>query len=221
MGSKIRLLLVDDHAILREGMCAFLATRPDVEVVGEAEDGNQAVEQARLLQPDVILMDLSMPGKNGMEAILEIMAENPQARILVLTSFSEDENVSRAIQAGALGYLMKDSTSGELIQAIHSVYQGEISMKPDVVNKMVRGFRHKQKTTLTPEPLTEREKTVLALIGDGKSNLEISRELCLSEYTVRTHVRNLLGKLHMQNRTQAALYAVKEGLVKPAEGEMY
>jgi two-component system, NarL family, response regulator LiaR len=206
MTEKIRLLIVDDHAILREGMRAFLSTLADVELVGEAADGNAAVSQARLLQPDVILMDLVMPGKGGIEAIREIIAENPASRILVLTSFTEDDKVSQAIAAGAMGYLLKDSDSRQLLQSIRDVYHGEIAIQPRVMHTLVKGMRSAPPQA---EALTEREKEVLGLIAQGLSNLEIARRLDLSEWTVRTHVRNLLGKLHLENRTQAALYALK------------
>jgi two-component system, NarL family, response regulator LiaR len=209
MADKIRLLIVDDHAILREGMRAFISTLEEIELVGEAGDGDAAVSQARLLQPDVILMDLVMPGKNGIEAIREITAENPAACILVLTSFTEDDKVSQAIAAGAMGYLLKDSDSRQLLQAIQTVHRGEIAIQPRVMHTLVKGMRSPVPQAV--EPLTEREEEVLGLIAEGLSNLEIARRLGLSEWTVRTHVRNLLGKLHLENRTQAALYAVKEG----------
>jgi two-component system, NarL family, response regulator LiaR len=208
----IRILIADDHAIVREGLRTLVASEPEMELVGEAADGVEAVFKARSLRPDVILMDMMMPRKNGIEAINEIKQENPDARILVLTSFAEDDHVFPAIKAGALGYLLKDSSPQQLLQAIRDVYRGESSLHPSIALKLIHEL--KQPSDLPPagDPLTEREVAVLKLIAQGLSNQEIADKLVISEWTVRTHVRNILGKLHLANRIQAALYALREGL---------
>jgi NarL family two-component system response regulator LiaR len=215
MTETIRILIADDHAIVREGLRALIAAKPDMELVGEAADGVEAVLKARSLQPDVVLMDLVMPRKDGIEAIGEIKRENPEARILVLTSFAEDDKVFPAIKAGALGYLLKDSSPQELLQAIREVYRGESSLHPTIARKLVRELSQPSDLPATEEPLTEREVEVLSLVARGLSNQEIADRLVVSERTVRTHVSNILDKLHLANRTQAALYAVREGLVSP------
>jgi NarL family two-component system response regulator LiaR len=212
MTETIRILIADDHAIVREGLRALIGTKPDMELVGEAADGVEAVLKARSLRPDVILLDLVMPRKDGIEAIGEIKRDNPKARILVLTSFAEDEKVFPAIQSGALGYLLKDSSPQELLQAIREVYRGESSLHPAIARKLIRELNRPSDLPATEEPLTEREVEVLALVARGLSNQEIAERLVVSERTVRTHVSNILGKLHLANRTQAALYAVREGL---------
>jgi NarL family two-component system response regulator LiaR len=183
-----------------------------MEVVGEAKDGVEAVELADALQPDVILMDLEMPRKGGFEAIGEIKAENPEARILVLTSFTEDEKVFTAIKAGAQGYLLKDSSPNEILAAIRQVHQGETSMNPSIAEKLMREIQKSSNLKPTVDPLTEREVEILKLVAQGLPNQEIAEELVISERTVRTHVTNILSKLHLANRTQAALYALREGL---------
>lgn len=208
----IRILIADDHSIVREGLRTLIASEPEMELVGEAADGVEAVFKARSLRPDVILMDMMMPRKNGLEAINEIKREDPGARILVLTSFAEDDQVFPAIKAGALGYLLKDSSPQQLLQAIRDVYRGESSLHPSIALKLIHEL--KQPSDLPPagDPLTEREVVVLKLIAQGLSNQEIADKLVISEWTVRTHVRNILGKLHLANRIQAALYALREGL---------
>jgi NarL family two-component system response regulator LiaR len=212
----IRILIADDHAIVREGLRWLITTEPGMELAGEAVDGEEVVRKAQSVRPDVILLDLVMPHKDGIEAIDEIKRCDPEARILVLTSFAEDEKVFSAIKAGALGYLIKDSSPQELLQAIRDVYRGEPSMSPTIAQKLMRELqrsaKHAAELPPTEEPLTEREVAVLRLVAQGLSNQEIGERLVISERTVRTHVSNILDKLHLANRTQAALYALKEGL---------
>jgi NarL family two-component system response regulator LiaR len=211
--SPIRVLLTDDHAIVRKGVSALLATERDIQVVGEACDGQEAVAQAEALCPDVILMDLVMPKLDGIEAISQIMAKLPSTRILVLTSFAADEKVFPAIRAGALGYLLKDSGPEELVGAIRQVHRGEPSLEPSIARKVLLELSHPPtEKTLTVDPLTQRELDILRLVAQGCSNKEIALKLSLSELTVRTHVSNILGKLHLASRTQAALYALQKGI---------
>jgi NarL family two-component system response regulator LiaR len=212
MNTPIRILITDDHAIVRKGIRALLATERDIHIVGEACDGVEAVEQAQALRPDLILMDLVMPKLDGIEATRQITTRMPGTRILVLTSFAADDKVFPAIKAGALGYLLKDSGPDQLIEAIHQVHRGEPSLDPAIARKVLSELSHPPKTPLTAEPLTERELGVLRLIAQGCSNKEISEQLVITEMTVRTHVSNILGKLHLASRTQAALYALREGL---------
>lgn len=214
MSETIRILIADDHAIVREGLRALFATEPNLELVAEAADGMEAVDKARALKPDVILLDMMMPRKDGLQAIGEIMKENPNARVLVLTSFAEDEKVFPAIKAGALGYLLKDSSPQELIQAIQNVYRGEASLHPTIARKLMRELSQPPGLPPTTDPLTEREVEILRLVAQGLSNDEIAERLVISERTVRTHVSHILDKLHLANRTQMALYAVREGIAK-------
>ncbi len=209
----IRVLIADDHAIVRKGIRALLATERDIQVIGEASDGAEALAQAQALHPDVILMDLVMPKLDGIEATRQITGQLPGARILVLTSFAADDKVFPAIKAGALGYLLKDSGPDELVQAIHQVHRGQPSLEPSIARKVLTELSHPPKAPLTPEPLTERELDVLRLVSQGKNNKEIAEQLVITEMTVRTHVSNVLSKLHLASRTQAALYALKEGIV--------
>ncbi len=209
---RIRVLIADDHAILRKGIRALLGTEPDMVVVGETADGLETVTQSRALQPDVILMDLMMPRMDGIEATRQITAEQPGVRILVLTSFAADDKVFPAIKAGALGYILKDSGPAELVQAIHQVYLGQPSLEPAIALKVLREISHPPQQPPTVDPLSERELEVLRQLAQGKSNREIADLLVITELTVRTHVSNILSKLHLASRTQAALYALKEGL---------
>jgi NarL family two-component system response regulator LiaR len=216
MESSIRILIADDHTVVRKGLSALMKTEPGLEVVGEAADGEQAVYKARVLKPDVILMDLAMPRKDGIQAIKEIREETPETRILVLTSFAEDKRILAAIEAGALGYLLKDSSPQELIQAIRDVHRGESSLHPTVAHKLIHKFQRVSED-LQRESLTEQEIKVLRLIAQGLSNHDIAERLFISEPTVRTHVSNILRKLHLDNRTQAALYALREGFASLEE----
>jgi NarL family two-component system response regulator LiaR len=212
MSEKIRILIADDHAIVREGLRALLATGPDLELVAEATDGIQAVTKTRALKPDVILLDLMMPRMDGVEAITEIKKEWQEARIIVLTSFSDDEKVFSAIRSGALGYLLKDSSPQDLLHAIHTVANGEGFLSPTIASKVMREINQPPKLPPTKDPLTERENEILQLVAQGLTNDQIAEKLVVSERTVRTHVSNILAKLQLANRTQAALYALKEGL---------
>ncbi len=207
----IHILIADDHPIVREGLRALIATEPGMIVVGEAKDGDEAVLKACSLQPDVILLDLVMPRKDGLAAISEIIHDLPGARILVLTSFAEDELVFPAIKAGAMGYLLKDASPQELLEAIRTVYRGESSLHPAIARKVLREFTRPSDPPAKAEALTEREGEILLLVAQGLSNRAIAEQLVVSERTVRSHVSTILQKLHLHSRTQAALYALKEG----------
>ena len=210
--SSVRVLIVDDHAIVRKGIRALLSEASGFEVVGEADNGQSAVLVAEETQPDVILMDLLMPGMDGIEATRQITRRHPKARILVLTSFAADNKVFPAIKAGATGYLLKDSTPDELVRAIRQVHRGEPSLHPTIARKLLQEIARPAELQPAPEALTDREMTVLRLIAQGLSNQEIADRISVSESTVRAHVSRILGKLHLASRTQAALYAVREGL---------
>ena len=212
MNQSIRVLIVDDHAIVRQGIRALLATERDIQVIGEASNGAEAVEQAQTLCPDVILMDLVMSKMDGIEAIRRITARQSDVRILVLTSFAADDQVFPAIKAGALGYLLKDTGPQDLLHAIHQVRRGEPALEPSIALKVLAELAHPPQKPPTPDPLTGRELDVLRLVAEGRSNREIAELLVITEMTVRTHVSNILSKLHLASRTQAALYALREGL---------
>jgi NarL family two-component system response regulator LiaR len=212
MQTPSRLLVVDDHAVVRQGIRALVSTRSDLAVVGEAADGEQAVELARTLAPDVILMDLMMPRKDGITAIREIKDRDPEARILVLTSASQDERVFAAVKAGALGYLVKDCSPAELVDAISAVQRGEPSLSPMVALRLVQELDRPSDLPPTANPLTDREVEVLRLVAQGLTNEEIAEQLVISQRTVGAHISNILAKLQLANRTQAALYALREGL---------
>ena len=216
--TPIRVFIVDDHAIVRKGLRALLTEIDDIEVVGEASDGQQAVNQTEIIQPDVILMDIVMPNMDGIEGTQQIKARQPDVRILALTSFAADDKLFPAIKAGAFGYLLKDSDPNELVQAIRQVYRGEPSLHPSIARKVLQELGQPLAQPQTPEPLTEREVEVLRYVSKGFSNQEIADELTIAEVTVRTHVSNILSKLHLSNRVQATLYALREGLTSLENG---
>lgn len=213
----IRVLIADDHAIVRKGVRALLSETPGFEVVAEAADGQEAVERAATTHPDVILMDLVMPVMDGIEATRQITRHQSDARILVLTSFAADAKVFPAIKAGASGYLLKDSSPEDLIRAIRQVHRGEPSLHPTIARKLLQEVAHPAERLPAPEALTPREMAVLRLIAQGLSNQDIAEQISVSEPTVRAHVSRILGKLHLASRTQAALYAVREGLDRDSE----
>ena len=217
MTTAIRILIADDHTIVRKGLRAVLRNVPDIEVIGEAATGWEAISEAKRLQPDVVLMDLVMPELDGTEAILRINAAQPDVRILVLTSFAGEDKIFPAIKAGALGYHLKDSSPEELVQAICQVHRGESSLHPVIARKVLQELSRPSDRPPTPDPLTPREVEVLRLVAQGRDNREIAEVLVISDTTVRTHVSNILGKLHMTNRVQAALHAIRSGLVTTKE----
>jgi NarL family two-component system response regulator LiaR len=210
--NPIRVLVVDDHAIIRKGVKAVLDLVPDIEFAGEAETGKQAIKMDRKLQPDVILMDLMMPEMDGIACIREIKTQRPKARILVLTNFAGEDMIFPAIKAGAMGYHLKDSSPETLEEAIRQVFKGEPSLHPLIAKKVLEELHAPPEDQEAYEILTKRELEVLSLIAQGLENREIASQLVVSEATVRTHVSNILGKLHLASRTQAALYALREGL---------
>lgn len=210
----IRVLIADDHTIVREGIRWLLSTEPEIELIGEAQDGVEAVTRTRALHPDVILMDLVMPRKDGIAAIGEIKQDYPEICILVLTSFAEDDKVFPAIRAGASGYLLKDTSPEDLLRAIRAVYHGVPIMHPLIARKIMQELQHPAELPPTADPLTEREVDVLKLLAQGLTNDDIATRLFIGERTVRTHVSNILRKLHIANRTQAALYALRMGFAE-------
>ena len=212
MSETIRVLVADDHLVVRRGVRALLATEPGIEVVGEAADGVEAVRAAAALAPDVVLLDLEMPRLDGVEALRRVLAERPGTRVLVLTSFATDDKVFPAIKAGALGYLLKDSDPDDLARAIRQVHRGESSLHPAVARKVLRELARPPQRPPTPDPLSARELEVLRLVARGLGNQEIADALGIGEATVRSHVSSILAKLHLASRTQAALYALREGL---------
>ena len=210
--NHIRVLIADDHTIVRKGLRALLTSKGDIEVVGEASDGQTAVEQAAALKPDVILMDLAMPKLDGIEAIRQIVARQPGARILVLTSFASDDKVFPAVRAGALGYLLKDSDPEELVHAIRQVHRGESSLHPTIARQVLAELAHSGGQPAGPDALTEREIEVTRLIARGLRNKAIAERLGISETTVRAHVSNIMNKLHLASRNEVMLYALRQGL---------
>lgn len=211
-GDMIRVMIADDHAIVRKGMRAMLEIVPDIMLAGEAENGRQAVNMAKQIHPDVILMDLVMPELDGIQAIQLIKEDQPSARILVLTTFAGEDKIFPAIKAGALGYHLKDSRPDELIEAIRLVHRGESALHPVIARKVLQELSRPSEQPPTPDPLTAREHEVLQLVAQGKTNFDIAAELVISEATVRTHVSHIMDKLHLASRTQVALYALREGI---------
>lgn len=209
----VTVLIVDDHEIVRRGIKAFLDTEPGIEVLGEAENGRQAATMADQLVPDVILMDLVMPEMDGIEAIRAIRSHQPSCQILVLTSFGSDDKIFPAVKAGALGYLLKDTSPDQLAEAIRQAAEGHATLNPAIAGRLLRRFAEEADSGVTGDALTEREIEVLQPLARGLTNAQIGEQLQISEATVRTHVSHVLAKLGMANRTQAALWALREGLV--------
>ncbi|MGM9902891.1 LuxR family DNA-binding response regulator [Enterococcus sp. 10A9_DIV0425] len=209
----IKVLLVDDHEMVRLGVSSYLSIQDDIEVVGEAENGRQGYEKAMTLRPDVILMDLVMDEMDGIASTKAILKDWPEAKIIIVTSFIDDEKVYPAIEAGASGYLLKTSTAHEIADAIRATQRGERVLEPEVTTKMMEKMSRRNEPILHEE-LTNRENEILMLISEGKSNQEIADELFITLKTVKTHVSNILAKLEVEDRTQAAIYAFKHGLVK-------
>jgi NarL family two-component system response regulator LiaR len=209
---KIRVMVVEDQAVVREGLVALLSFLPDIEVAGQAIDGQQALELVGELKPDVILLDLVMPRVDGLSAIPRILEILPTTHILVVTSFADGERVYQAMKSGALGYLLKDATREQLLKAIRDVAQGQAFMHPSIALRMIQEIDHPSRLMYTSEPLTPRELDTLRLIARGLSNQEIAKRLVVQERTVAKYVSSILAKLHLANRTQAALYALREGL---------
>lgn len=214
-GPRIRVLLVDDHGVVRKGLRTFLDLQPDIEVVGEAADGAAGVAEAARLRPDVILMDLLMPIMDGLTAIATIKAAQPEVEIVAVTSFIEEEKVTAALEAGASGYLLKDAEADDVAGAVRAAHAGEVHLDPAVARLLAQRMRERKSAPAPIEPLTEREREVLSLVGRGASNKDIASALFITERTARTHVSNILGKLELSSRTQAALYAVEHKLVTP------
>lgn len=217
MSAPIRVLLADDHAVVRQGLRMFLGLDPEIEVIGEAKNGAEAVEQVRLTRPDVVLMDLLMPVMGGIEAIAKIRAEAPETEVVAMTSVLEDSAVVGAVRAGAIGYLLKDTDGPALCAAIKAAAAGQVQLAPEAAVRLMREVQAPAPAAGKGEALTERETDVLKLVAKGQANKEIAAELGIGEKTVKTHVSNLLAKLGVQSRTQAALHAAKAGLVAPTE----
>jgi two-component system, NarL family, response regulator LiaR len=209
----IRILITDDHGVVRQGLRMFLSLDPDIHVVGEAENGQEALEMARELEPDVVLMDLLMPVMDGIKATRAIRSELPEVEVMALTSVLEGASVTRAVRAGAIGYLLKDADAEELHRAIRGAAEGRVQLAPEAAARLMREVSAPE----NPEALTERETEVLRLLARGKANKQIAGNLYVSEKTVKAHVLNILRKLGVQSRTQAALHAVRTGLVSTEE----
>jgi NarL family two-component system response regulator LiaR len=220
LGERIRILIVDDHAMVRQGLRTFLelqdsSTLP-IEVTGEAANGLEAVNLAKQVQPDIVLMDLVMPEMDGLQATPKILEASPKSRVIILTSFGEEDKVLPAIRAGAQGYLLKDIPPTELVQAVREAYQGKVQLHPDVAKKLMalaveKGKPAPSRAANPDDGLTDREQEVLQLIADGMNNRDIAAKLVISEKTVKTHVSNILTKLNLDDRTQAAIYALRRG----------
>jgi DNA-binding NarL/FixJ family response regulator len=220
--NKIKVLIVDDHAVVRQGLRTFIDLQDDMQVVGEGVNGAEAIELARRLQPDIVLLDLVMPQMSGVEATSKIIEGSPNSRVLILTSFGEDDKVFPAIRAGAQGYLLKDIHPDDLVQAVREAYQGQVQLHPDIAKKLMSAVAGTSPQETRPigdqtarpglDQLTEREREVLHLIAQGLNNREIAGRMIISEKTVKTHVSSILSKLSLADRTQAAIWALKHGL---------
>ncbi|MBN1146610.1 MAG: response regulator transcription factor [Anaerolineales bacterium] len=212
---KIKVLIVDDHQVVRQGLHTFLELQDDILVVGEASDGQAALEMVPLLQPDVVLMDLVMPRLDGIAATRQIKALGVPVKVIALTSFTEDDKVFPAIQAGASSYLLKDVSADALVEAVRAAYRGEARLHPDITRKLMEQVAHQSSHPgeAPVEEITDREREVIRLVAQGRSNHEIAEELVISEKTVKTHISNILGKLNLSDRTQLAIYAIRRGLV--------
>ena len=215
--APIRVLVVDDHVVVRRGLCALLATEEGIEVAGEAGDGREAVAKAAALRPDVVLMDLDMPGMNGVEATRRLLADDPSVRVVVLTSFSLDALMMPAVRAGVMGYLLKTSRPEEVIRAVQLAAGGSTVIDPAVAGRLLREVAGEGRRPPSLEELTDREREVLRVLAHGLSNRQVAERLGVSEATVRTHVGSVLSKLGLDTRTQAALYALHVGLVRVEE----
>jgi two-component system, NarL family, response regulator LiaR len=209
----VRVLIADDHGVVRQGLRMFLALDPNIEIVGEAKTGEETLELARELRPEVVLMDLLMPGMGGVAATQKIRQEMPDVEVIALTSVLDDEAVTGAVRAGAIGYLLKNTDADELRRAIKAAAAGQVHLSPEAAARLLREVR----IPGSPEALTERETAVLRLVAKGQANKQVARELGIGEQTVKSHVSRILGKLQLQSRTQAALYAVERGLVSASD----
>jgi len=213
MEQSIRLLIVDDHPALRVGLIGLFKHAPDLLVIGEASNGEEAIDKAKDLKPDVIIMDLAMPKKNGLEAIKEILFTNPEIKIIIFTAFSDGQQIYAAIKAGAIGYLEKDSSAQDLFSAVRNAYRGESVLTHQIELNLIHQIQQNQTVDFPIDKLTDREVEILRWLAQGLTNAQIAEKGCISEGTVRSHVSNLLNKLGLENRAQGVVYAIRKGLV--------
>ena len=211
---QIKILIADDHPVVREGLSAMLSKEQDVEVVGEAENGVEAVNRAKELKPDIVLMDLRMPELDGVEAMRQIRAEDPDSKFIVLTTYDNDEYIFKGIEAGAKAYLLKDAPREELFKAIRAVYRGESLIQPAVAGKVLDRFAELSREARAPEALSERELDVLKFMAKGAANKEIAAELFISESTVKSHIASIFQKLEVNDRTEAVTQAIRKGIIR-------
>ena len=212
---QIRILIVDDHTVVRQGIRMMVSTEPTLQIIGEANNGREAVDQARSLRPDVVLLDLVMPDEDGIEALLEIKQSYPAMKVIVLTTFADEDRINTAMTAGADGYLLKDADGEALLRALHSVQNGELPLHPRVARHLIEGVIHRNKPSRADE-LTEREKEILELLATGLSNKEMAQTLHLAEGTVKVYVSKILRKFNVSNRTEAAMHAKQNSLTRRA-----